>query len=219
MAAGVEEVGGHRPRVHHGDPDVVRRQLDGEGLGQPHLGELGGRVQRLQGSGHAPGDRGHHGDVAPPPLDHPGQDGPEQVGGAEPVDPGQALDLVGIGGGEGAVGPDAGVGHHDVHRSQGLLHPCDGVGHLGGVGHVGGDGHAPVADERQHLVEVGGGPGHQPHTCSPLGGLPHHLATDAPRGPGDEGHRPVPLHRFGSLMARSARMFFCTSVVPAPIDV
>jgi hypothetical protein len=157
--------------------------------------------------------------MAPAPPHHPGQDGPDQVGGPEPVHPGESLDLLGIGGGEGAVRADAGVGHHDVDGPERRLDLPDGVGHLGGVGDVGRHGHAPALDERQHLVEVRGGAGHEPDPCAPVGGEPGHLPPDAPRRSGDEGHRPVELHRLGSLMARSARMFFWTSVVPAPIEV
>ena len=95
VAAGGAEVGGHRPGVHQRHADAVGLELDRQRLGQPHDGELGGGVDRLERRADAAGDRPDRDQVPAAALDHPGHHGPQGVDRAEHVDPDQPLGLVG----------------------------------------------------------------------------------------------------------------------------
>ncbi len=147
---------------------------------QPDLHRLGRRVGLDPGQaiGAARARRDVH-DRAAATLDHPGDHSAERVDGPQHVDPHQALRLLGGQVGEGAVAPDAGVGHEDVCRPEVVLEDPDGRREGVGIGDVGGGDGAATAAVGEHVAEVGVGAGDQADPRPLPGGGHRHRPADA----------------------------------------
>ena len=93
---------------------------------------LGRRVRTETRARQPPRERGERNDLAPTPVQHPGQHRLHHVGGAEEVDGDRAVDLVDRLLGEQRRQADAGRVHEPVDRPQRRLHvlhdALDGIG-------------------------------------------------------------------------------------------
>src|SRR5207302_10275572 len=110
---------------------------------------------------------------------------PQQVRGSEEVDLHQTVDLVRGCLHEGAIETDAGVGHHDVDRSQVGFDFRDGGLDLGEVANVGRDQNAAAADLIEYLLEVLLVAGDQAQAGALARRRPGHSPAYSARGAGD----------------------------------